>query len=146
MHPFVPFSSDGEVRELARAFHERTLPKPRWTHAAHFAVALALLEDRGLERALVEMPPAIRAYNESTGGENNDVAGYHETITRASLRAARDFRRRHPSLALFQACNAIMDSPFSDPHWLLAHWSRELLFGVAARRGWVEPDLAPLPF
>jgi hypothetical protein len=29
---------------------------------------------------------------------------------------------------------------------LLAHWTRDRLFGVAARRGWVPPDLAPLPF
>lgn len=26
------------------------------------------------------------------------------------------------------------------------HWSRELLFSPAARAGWVEPDLLPLPF
>jgi hypothetical protein len=26
----------------------------------------------------------------------------------------------------------------------LRHWSRERLFSVEARHGWVEPDLAPL--
>jgi hypothetical protein len=30
--------------------------------------------------------------------------------------------------------------------WLLARWRRETLFSVAARRDWVAPDLAPLPF
>ena len=28
----------------------------------------------------------------------------------------------------------------------LSHWSRDLLFSVPARRGWVPPDIAPLPF
>ena len=28
----------------------------------------------------------------------------------------------------------------------LSHWSRERLFSVAARRRWVPPDLAPLPW
>jgi hypothetical protein len=26
------------------------------------------------------------------------------------------------------------------------YWTRERLFSVEARRNWVEPDLAPLPF
>jgi hypothetical protein len=30
--------------------------------------------------------------------------------------------------------------------WLLTYWSKSLLFSVAARRAWVEPDLRPLPF
>jgi hypothetical protein len=29
--------------------------------------------------------------------------------------------------------------------WPLGFYSRELLFSVAARRGFVEPDRAPLP-
>ena len=29
--------------------------------------------------------------------------------------------------------------------WPLRFYSRELLFSVAARRGFVEPDLMPLP-
>ncbi len=30
--------------------------------------------------------------------------------------------------------------------WLLAYWSRERLFSLEARKGWVEPDIARLPF
>jgi len=39
-----------------------------------------------------------------------------------------------------------MQSPFGNKDWLLAYWSKERLFSVEARRAWVEPDLAPLPF
>ena len=61
------------------------LPREEWTHAAHFAAALWLMRYRPeLEPAAV-MPGLIRAINESVGGVNDDTAGYHETITQASL-------------------------------------------------------------
>jgi hypothetical protein len=30
--------------------------------------------------------------------------------------------------------------------WLFRYWSKPVLFSVRARKSWVEPDLAPLPF
>jgi hypothetical protein len=47
---------------------------------------------------------------------------------------------------LFETCNALMASPLGKSDWLMGYWSRALLFSVEARRGWVEPDLKPLPF
>ena len=47
---------------------------------------------------------------------------------------------------LHQVVNALIASSLGRSDWLLAHWSRERLFSVAARRDWLEPDLAPLPF
>ena len=79
--------TDSDIARIGRGVETCTLPKPEWTHAAHFAAAVWLLTRPGLdaERA---MPPLIRAYNEATGVQNTDTAGYHETITLASLRAA----------------------------------------------------------
>jgi hypothetical protein len=93
-----------------------------------------------------ELPGFIRAYNEATGVANTDTNGYHETITQASLRAARSFLRRDPARSLFATCNALMASPLGRSDWPLAYWTRERLFCVDARRRWVEPDLQPLPF
>jgi hypothetical protein len=93
-----------------------------------------------------DMPRLIRRYNDATGRGNSDSAGYHETITQASIRAARDFLMCHPDAALFQTCNALLASPLGDPDWLLAYWSRPRLFCVAARRNWLDPDIRPLPF
>jgi hypothetical protein len=143
---FVPFDSDAQVSALAAGFCDRSLPKEQWTHAGHFSTTLALLatrEDLDLSR---DLPQMIRAYNASVGGVNDDHAGYHETITQASIRAARWFRAAHPHLPLFACCNALMETSLGRSDWLLAHWSRERLFSVEARRGWVEPDLDPLPF
>ena len=93
-----------------------------------------------------DLPSLIRAYNAHVGGVNSDTAGYHETITQASIRASRAFLAAHPQCALAECCNALMASALGDPDWLLEYWSRERLFSTEARGTWVEPDLAPLPF
>ena len=140
------YSSDEEVERIGRSLLDRSLPKREWTHAAHFAAALWLLRRRPDILPEAQMPEFIRAYNEATGGANTDSEGYHETITLASLRAARRFLASHPAThPLHELVNLLMASPLGDPNWLLAYWSRELLFSVEARRTWVEPDLQPLP-
>lgn len=136
----LPFASDEEIAAIGRGMSERSLPKAQWTHAAHFAAALWLIRE-GRDG---ETPELIRAYNVSVGGVNSDTEGYHETITRASLAAARAFMR--DGEPLHAACNAILASPYGRSDWLFAHWSKDRLFSVEARRDWVEPDLAPLPF
>lgn len=141
MSSFIPFCRDEEIAAIGRGFVERTLPKAEWTHAAHFAVALWLIAND----ASHAMPGMIRAYNEAIGGANTDSSGYHETITQASLRAARAFFAQRRHLPLYAICNELMASPLGKPGWLLAYWSRPLLFSVEARRTWVEPDLQPLP-
>ena len=141
-----PFVSDDEIAAIARGVIDLTLPKPRWTHRAHFACALWLLAGRPDLDVPHAMPGLIRAYNEATGVANTDSGGHHETITQASLRAASAFLKARGAAPLFVVCNALMQSPFGNKDWLLAYWSKERLFSVEARRAWVEPDLAPLPF
>ena len=147
MPPRPPFASDAEIIEIGEGLLDRTLPKPRWTHAAHFAAAVWILLRRPDLAPERDLPGIIRAYNEATGVANTDSGGYHETITQASLRAARAFLAALPSgTPLHVACNALLASPLGDKDWPLAYWSRETLFSVKARREWVEPDLAPLQF
>jgi hypothetical protein len=142
----MPFASDEEIAAIGRAVLDLSLPKPKWTHEAHFAAALWLMSCRRDLDARRAMPGFIRAYNAATGVANTDTEGYHETITQASLRAVSGFLAEHPNLGLADACNALMASPLGRSDWLLRYWSREQLFSTAARRMWVEPDLEPLPF
>jgi len=137
--------SEDAIDRIGRGLLDRSLPKDEWTHAAHFAAAFWLLTRPGMD-AMRDMPPAIRAYNESIGGMNTDTAGYHETITVASLRAARKWLEDRPDVPLHRALEALLASPFGRSDWLLKYWSRETLFSVAARKTWVEPDVQPLPF
>ncbi len=132
--------SEADIEHIARGLIARTLPKSGWTHAAHFAAALWLLRDRG-DAAFHAMPPLIRAYNESTGVANTDSSGYHETITRASLRLARAWLAERSCMPLHAALAELLAGPHGRSDWPLTYWSRERLFSVAARRSWVEPDL-----
>jgi len=142
----MSFASDEEIAAIGRGVLDLSLPKPLWTHEAHFAAALWLISCRQDLDASRDMPGFIRAYNEATGVANTDTDGYHETITQASLRAARSFLRQNPGRSLCAVCNALTASPLGRSDWLLAYWTRERLFSVDARRRWVEPDLKPLPF
>jgi len=49
-------------------------------------------------------------------------------------------------MELHEALNGLLESRVGRSDWLLTHWSKTLLFSVAARRRWVDPDLLPLPF
>jgi len=141
------FGSDAEIDAIGRGLLDRSLPAARWTHAAHLAAAAWLVAVRTDLDAERDMPAIIRAYNEATGVPNSDTRGYHDTITQASLRAVRAFLAAQPEgTPLHLACNRLLDSPYGDKGWLLRHWSAALLFSVPARRGWIPPDLQPLPF
>ena len=141
----TPYASDAEVERIASRFLDLSLPASEWTHAAHFAAALVLLRDSSHD-ALAEMPALIRRYNLACGKQNSDTAGYHETITLASVRAGRAWLTAHPELPLHAALNTLLASPYGKPDWLLSYWSRERLFSVAARRAWLAPDVRELPF
>jgi len=142
----IIYSSEAEIIRIGEGVCSCTLPRAEWTHAAHFAAALWLMRYRPELEPSREMPKLIRAYNESVGRVNDDSGGYHETITQASLRAARSFLQQDPARALFATCNALMASPLGKSAWLLDYWTRARLFSVEARRRWVDPDLKALPF
>jgi hypothetical protein len=141
----LSFTCDAEIDRIGRGVRERTLPKAEWTHGAHFAAAFWVLTRPDMD-AVRAMPGLIRAYNEATGVRNTDSTGYHETITLASLRAARFWLESRPTRAMFAALNELLASQYGRSDWLLAYWSRPVLFSVTARRSWVDPDLQALPF
>ncbi|MGR4864829.1 hypothetical protein [Caulobacter sp. LARHSG274] len=136
--------TDQAVADLAARLLDHSLPKAQWTHAAHLVATLRLVRtrDAGLER---DMPGIIRGYNVAVGGVNDDHNGYHETITQAYLAAIRAFVAALPAgISDGEAAERLLATPMGDKQWPLRFWSRERLFSVEARRGWVAPDLAPL--
>ncbi|HEY4275295.1 MAG TPA: hypothetical protein VGM68_07415 [Rhizomicrobium sp.] len=140
------FSNDSDIARAGRKFLDLTLPKPEWTHAAHFAVTLWLMRHRPDLRLAQDMPGLIRAFNEATGTPNTDTGGYHETITQISLGAARAQLGASPDKPLHAILDGMLASPLGDSKWLLEYWTRERLFSPEARRRWLAPDLKPLPF
>jgi hypothetical protein len=141
------FASETDIIRIGEGLFAKTLPRTEWTHAAHFAAALWLMRYRPELEAAQIMPSLIRVYNESVGRVNDHTGGYHETITLASLRAARGvFNAYPPDMPVYRIANALMSTNLANPNWLLEYWSRERLMSVEARREWVEPDLKSLPF
>ncbi|BEU99636.1 hypothetical protein [Novosphingobium olei] len=142
-HPIRPFASNAAVRHVAGGLLAATLPKQEWTHEAHLAACLCLLREHPdvvLER---DLPGVIRTYNEAVGGQNTDSAGYHETLTQLYIRGVRAFAALlSAGTPLVDAVNALLASEIGPRDWPLCFYSRDRLFSVEARRGWVEPDLA----
>ena len=129
--------TDTDIAAVARGVLDCSLPKPQWTHEAHFAAALWLLRQGGD----FNMATIIPAYNDATATPNTDTSGYHHSITLASLAAARAALAARPDAALSIVLADIMAGPCGRSDWLLAFWRRETLFSVAARRHWVTPDV-----
>ena len=140
------YPDEAAIIRIGTGLLDRTLPKPEWTHAAHFAAALWLARHHPELLAPPAIAAIIRGYNDATGTPNTDDSGYHETITVASMRAAVAHLATFPADApLHLVANDLLASPLGRSDWLLAHWRRERLFSVEARREWLPPDLAPLP-
>ncbi|OSZ72158.1 hypothetical protein CAP39_02000 [Sphingomonas sp. IBVSS1] len=138
--------SDADIARIGEGLINCTLPKPQWTHAAHVAAAAYILAARPDLDAEADMPGIIRRYNLATGGVNSDSAGYHHSITLASLAAVRAGLALAPDGPIGRRVNELLTGLLGDKYWPERFWTRELLFSVAARRGWVAPDKASLPF
>lgn len=148
MAEFTPrlFHSDAEIGRIGEGLLSRTLPRSEWTHEAHLAATTYLLlkrPDVDIDKAL---PDIIRGYNESVGGVNSDMEGYHETITRVFLRGVRIFlAEADMHEPLYELVNELLLSPMGQRDWPLRFYSPQRLFSVEARRDWVPPDLASIP-
>ena len=140
------FTSDAEIEHLGEGLLALTLAKPEWTHEAHLGATTYLLLKRPDIDLDSQLPGFIRAFNESVGGVNSDREGYHDTITRAYLRGIRLFlEEADVKRPLHELVNELLLSPMGRRDWPLRFWSKERLMSVAARRGFVPPDLAALP-
>lgn len=139
------FARDTDIRALGEGLLACTLPREAWTHEAHLGACLWLLAERPDIDVDAEIGTIIRRFNESVGGVNDDTQGYHDSITRAYVAGVRWFLSDTDETELTARVNAMLLSDVGRRDWPLRFYSRELLFSVAARRGFVEPDLAPFP-
>ena len=142
----MTFKSGKEINDIGERLVACTLLKSEWTHAAHFAVAIWMLNHK-IHNPFTQMPGFIRRYNLSVGTPNTDNEGYHETITIASLRAAKHILdSRIKGEALYAVVNRLLESDFGKTSWIFDYWTKETLFSTQARKNWIEPDMKRLPF
>ena len=139
------FERDDDIRAIGTGLLARTLPREAWTHEAHLGACLWLVSERPDIDVDAEIAGVISRYNESVGGVNDDTQGYHDSITRAYVAGVRLFLSETTATGLAERANAMLRSDVGRRDWPLRFYSRELLFSGAARRGFGEPDLMPLP-
>lgn len=140
------FASDEAVARVGEGLLARDLPREDWTHEAHLAATTYLVLRHPEIDLDAELPGLIRAYNESVGGVNSDSEGYHDTITRVFLHGIRLFLlEAETDEPVHDLVNELLLSPMGRRDWPARFYSRDLLFSVPARRGFVTPDIAALP-
>jgi hypothetical protein len=139
------FADDAAVRRIGDGLLACSLRKAEWTHEAHLAACLWLLTERPDILPERDLAAFIRRFNESVGGVNDETQGYHETITQCFIRGVRLYLVGCEGTRLVEKVNGLLRSPQGRREWPLRFFSRERLFSVPARLGWIEPDLAPLP-
>lgn len=136
------FESADAVMRIGEGLIDCTLPREDWTHEAHLAATIWLVRDRADIVPETDLRAIIKRYNESVGGVNDDTQGYHETITQVFVAAVRAHLDERPmGDSLVDIVNSLLLSERGARDWPLRSYSRERLFSVAARRGFVPPDL-----
>ena len=140
----MPWPAKNDLDDLVARFRARTLPKAEWTHLAHLAVGTWHVHQHGREQALEFLRPGITRLNEAHGTVNDETGGYHETITRAYVHLLSDFVRTHSGLPAADCVQALLVCPLTAKTVLFRYYSEKRLLSLAARKGWVEPDNAPL--
>ena len=126
--------------DFLRAFEDLSLPVELFHHREHIRVAWLYLKSSDASRAAERMSASIRRFANHHGATQK----YHHTLTLAWMRLVAAALVETPedySFAQFLAANPEL----GDKNVLGKYYSNELLQTTAAREGWVEPDLQPLP-
>jgi hypothetical protein len=127
------FENDASIERIGEGLLARTLRREEWTHEAHLGACLWIVRDRPDILPERDMARIISSFNESVGGVNDDSQGYHETITQVYIAAVRaHLEGIAPGTSLSEAVNALLLSDRGRRDVPLRHYSKELLFSVAA--------------
>lgn len=139
MHPHAAAQPPpASVEEVVARFLDGSLAAEQWTHPAHlFVCRHVLATSETTEVAVGRLRALINDHNERVGIRPGH-GGYHETVTRYFVEAMAD--ANPPTIA------ALLTEPTLRREAPLDHWSRERLATDEARSGWIDPDLAPLPW
>ena len=128
-------------REFRAAFEAGAYAPADFSHRAHVRLAYVYLADNHRDLALERYRGALVGFLAHHG---IPASKYHETLTRSWILAVHHFMHRSPDAT--SADDFIERNPLLlDSKIMLTHYSASLLFSDAARAGFVEPDLDPIP-
>jgi hypothetical protein len=136
----TPGSSARSDEEFLRAFEDLSFPADLFHHREHIRVAWRYLKTFDATRAAEKMSEGIRRFANHHGATQK----YHHTLTLAWMRLVAAALVETPEGYTFDQFLAA-HLELKDTKLLDKYYSKELLQTAAAREGWVEPDLQPLP-
>jgi hypothetical protein len=133
-------ASETELTIFLAAWEACTLPKPEWTHAAHVAAAACYTWERTPPEALPRLRQRIRTFNEASGGQNTEDAGYHETLTHFWAEVVGSFVASRRSGNRLDAVRAAVERFGSARDLPQTYYTHDLVRDRVARRQWVPPE------
>lgn len=130
-----------EDRDFKQAFEALRVAAEEFDHRAHVRLAYIYLCEMPVDEAHQAMKRALLSFLDHLRVEKGK---YHETITRAWIKAVRYFMdETEPCVS---ADEFIDRNPrLLDPKIMLSHYSAEVLFSPEARRRFVDPDIQAIP-
>jgi hypothetical protein len=137
---FAPDASAWSDQDFLRAFEDLSLPAELFHHREHIRVAWLYLRSSDATRAGERMSASIRRFANHHGATQK----YHQTLTLAWMRLVAAALVETPDGYNFEQFFAAHPE-LADKNILSKYYSKELLHCTAAREGWAEPDLQPLP-
>jgi hypothetical protein len=133
--------ADGVPADLAAMLAQVVPPDGRFGHRQHVHLAFLTVRAFGVQAAVATISSWIRHLAEY----NRAPQKYNATMTQAWTQVVGHHVEADPTVADF--------GEFADRHPVLldkrllqSHYRSSTLASTAARRGWVEPDLAPFPW
>ena len=127
-----------EDRQFLEQFEASTLDPTTFSHYAHLRIAWIYISNHDLATACQKTCAGIRRFAASAG----DADKFHHTITEFLVRTMAARISAQPTTDFHEF---VRDNPdmLEDAKGLMARsYSAESLDSIAAKSGWVEPDLA----
>jgi hypothetical protein len=126
--------------DFLRAFENLSFPADQFRHREHLRVAWLYLKSSDATRAAERMSAGIRRFANRHGATEK----YHHTLTLFWMRLVAAALVETPEGCGFEEFLAA-HAELCDKNLPSQYYSEDLLRAPAARDGWVEPDLRPLP-
>jgi hypothetical protein len=127
--------------ELAAVLAEIVPPGGSFGHREHIHLAFIAVRRHGPERAAA----VVGGWIKHLAAYQRAPQKYHETVTRAWVEIVAHHMARVPAATDF-AGFAERYPPLLDKRLLTRHYTSRALASPAAKRGWLEPDLAAFPW
>jgi hypothetical protein len=138
----MQYETESEIDEVVKLFESAKLPYEKWRHAEHLTMAMHYALHNDFETALDKMRIGILKLNDFHGVVTTPERGYHETLTIFWTRAVFDYVKFNKDKGLVTLANEIVEK--FDKNYPLKFYSREKLFSIEARYGFVKPDIKQL--